>query len=213
MVQKKRELDKSTEEKIKDAARLVFSQKGYAATRTRDIAEAAQINLALVNYYFRSKEKLFHEVMIEKVYQLFGTIIPILVNPALSFEAKIDITSDSYIDMLIENPDLPLLVFHELKNNPEGFGIKVQIAPLLKESSFYIQINERNAEIDPIQIILSIFGMLVFPFIAKPVFSGISGLNPKNYKEMLQERKKLIPMWVNAIIDAKPSQINIDKSL
>lgn len=30
---------------------------GYAATRTRDIAEEAGINLALLNYYFRNKEK------------------------------------------------------------------------------------------------------------------------------------------------------------
>jgi AcrR family transcriptional regulator len=33
--------DISTEEKLKEAARKVFTQKGYSATRTRDIAEAA----------------------------------------------------------------------------------------------------------------------------------------------------------------------------
>ena len=54
--------DLSTEQKIKNAARKVFTEKGYAATRTRDIAEAAGINLALLNYYFRSKQKLFEEV-------------------------------------------------------------------------------------------------------------------------------------------------------
>ena len=36
---KQKEVDLSTEEKIKEAARKVFTQKGYAATRTRDIAE------------------------------------------------------------------------------------------------------------------------------------------------------------------------------
>ena len=51
------EVDLSTEEKIKEAAKKVFLKKGYAATRTRDIAEEAGINLALLNYYFRSKEK------------------------------------------------------------------------------------------------------------------------------------------------------------
>ncbi len=199
----KKQLDTSTEEKIKEAARKVFSQKGYAATRTRDIAEEAQINLALVNYYFRSKEQLFQEVMSEKVYQLFGTIVPILVNPGLSLETKIEILADSYIDMLLENPDLPLLVFHELKHNPEGFGIKIQISPLLKESSFYTQIKQRNPEVDPLQIILSVFGMLVFPFIARPIFVGMSGLDSKDYIEILRNRKTLIPVWVNAIINAK----------
>ena len=51
--------DISTEEKIKEAARKIFHKKGYAGTRTRDIAEEAGINLALLNYYYRSKEKLF----------------------------------------------------------------------------------------------------------------------------------------------------------
>ena len=47
------EVDLSTEEKIKEAAQKVFIKKGYAATRTRDIADEAGINLALLNYYFR----------------------------------------------------------------------------------------------------------------------------------------------------------------
>ena len=64
--------DLSTEEKIKAAARKVFTQKGYSATRTRDIAEEAGLNLALLNYYFRSKEKLFELIMAEKMQQFFG---------------------------------------------------------------------------------------------------------------------------------------------
>ena len=55
--------DPTTEEKIKEAARKLFTQKGFAATRTRDIAEEAGINLALLNYYFRSKQKLFDLIM------------------------------------------------------------------------------------------------------------------------------------------------------
>ena len=49
-VKEKGAVDASTEEKIKIAARAVFQKKGYAATRTRDIAQEAGINLALLNY-------------------------------------------------------------------------------------------------------------------------------------------------------------------
>ena len=70
------EVDLSTEEKIKEAAKKVFLKKGYAATRTRDIAEEAGINLALLNYYFRSKEKLFDLIMLEKLEKFFGAIAP-----------------------------------------------------------------------------------------------------------------------------------------
>lgn len=50
-------------ERIKTAAAKLFAQKGFAATRVRDIASEAGINLAAVNYYFRSKQKLFDLIM------------------------------------------------------------------------------------------------------------------------------------------------------
>ncbi|HLZ87627.1 MAG TPA: TetR family transcriptional regulator, partial [Puia sp.] len=62
----------STEEKIMEAARKLFTQRGFAATRTRDIAEEAGINLALLNYYFRSKQKLFDIVMMENFRRFLG---------------------------------------------------------------------------------------------------------------------------------------------
>ena len=83
-----KELD--TEGKIKEAARIVFTQKGYAAARTRDIAEEAGINLSLLNYYFRSKEKLFNIIMTEKIQQFFGAMFPVISDDHLSLEVKIE---------------------------------------------------------------------------------------------------------------------------
>ena len=48
-----------TEIKIKTAAKSLFLKKGYSATTTREIAKESDINLALLNYYFTSKCKLF----------------------------------------------------------------------------------------------------------------------------------------------------------
>ena len=70
----KKSLDLSTEEKIKNAALKLFTRKGFAATRTRDISEEAGINLALLNYYYRSKEKLFELVMTEILQNFFRGI-------------------------------------------------------------------------------------------------------------------------------------------
>ncbi|MFM7388296.1 MAG: TetR family transcriptional regulator [Bacteroidota bacterium] len=50
---------KGTEQKIKDAALTVFIQKGFVNCTSREIAREAGMNVALVNYYFRSKSKLF----------------------------------------------------------------------------------------------------------------------------------------------------------
>src|SRR6476620_8054618 len=105
----------NAEEKILAAARKVFLEKGFAATRTRDIAEEAGINLALLNYYFRSKEKLFQLVMIEKVQLMFGVLLPIINNGELELETKVERIVENYIKLLSENPDLPLFVLSELK--------------------------------------------------------------------------------------------------
>src|SRR5215831_12055606 len=113
--------DLSSEERIKMAAKKVFTRKGYAATRTRDIAQEAGMNLALLNYYYRSKEKLFHLVMEEKLQLLLGIISPIITDPESSLEEKIEKLTTQYLDMLLANPDLPLFVLSEIRQHPEGF--------------------------------------------------------------------------------------------
>src|ERR1700709_201436 len=100
----KKKIDASTEEKIKEAARKVFTQKGYAATRTRDIAEESGYNLALINYYFRSKEKLFDIIIGEQLKLFIHGIIGIANDRTTAFQEKIDILINHYIDMLIKNP-------------------------------------------------------------------------------------------------------------
>lgn len=49
----------ATSEAILDAARVVFTQRGYDGAGTREIAELAEVNVALINRYFGSKEGLF----------------------------------------------------------------------------------------------------------------------------------------------------------
>ena len=68
----------TTEQKIIRAADKLFTQKGYAATKTREIAEEAETNLALLNYYFGSKENLYKKVVQEKFKMLIGAISPVL---------------------------------------------------------------------------------------------------------------------------------------
>src|SRR6478736_8171749 len=110
MATRKKQKPASTEEKIKVAARKVFLRKGFSATRTRDIAEEAGLNLALLNYYFRSKEKLFEIIMMEKLQQLFGIIIPLANDPSTSLDEKLKTIAGEYIDMLSANENLPLFI-------------------------------------------------------------------------------------------------------
>ncbi len=197
------EPDITTEEKIKEAARKVFMKKGYAATRTRDIAEEAGLNLALLNYYFRSKEKLFEIVMMEKVQKLFGIIAPILNDTSTPLEKKIEVAASNYISMLMENPDLPLFVMSEIRNNPDRFAGKIQAVKLIQESHFVKQIKEKRPDINPLHFVISLLGMILFPFIAKPVLQDAGNLSTKGFQNMMEERKALIPLWVKALMKAR----------
>jgi AcrR family transcriptional regulator len=197
----KEEKSLSTEEKFKEAARIVFTKKGYAATKTRDIAEQAGLNLALLNYYFRSKEKLFEIVMIEKVKQLFSFIAPAINNRETSLEEKLELITNSYIDMLIKNPDLPIFVLSEIRSNAERFGKMIQSNVSILESHFVQQIAERNTETNPIQFFLSFLGMMVFPFIAKPIFITAGPVTEEAFIQIMDERRMLIPKWIKMMLE------------
>ena len=54
---------KSTQDKILGAATKVFAEHGFRDATTRMICAEAQVNVALVNYYFRSKAELYKAVI------------------------------------------------------------------------------------------------------------------------------------------------------
>jgi AcrR family transcriptional regulator len=195
--------DISTEEKIKDAARKVFTRKGYSATRTRDIAEEADLNLALLNYYFRSKQKLFEIVMFEKMQKFFGILLPILFDISTSLETKVESISASYIDLILANPDLPFFILSEIRNDPGVFMKIIQKKDFLKNSVFIRQIKEKKPEINPLHFLISLLGMCVFPFVMKPVLKKMTGMEETAFKQMMLERKSLIPVWVKAMLKVK----------
>ena len=198
--------DDSTEEKIKKAARIVFHKKGFAASRTRDIAEEAGINLALLNYYFRSKEKLFVLVMIETLSEFFGSVSVIINNPETTFEVKIEQFAAGYIDLIFREPDIPLFIMSEIRNNPEQLLQKVDIRNTVFNSVFIRQFAEaveqgKIKDKNFLHFMMNFIGLIVFPFIAKPLLQAISGLTEEQFNGLIEERKKLIPVWIKAMMN------------
>lgn len=51
---------------ILEVAEMLFAEKGFDGTSIRDISKAAKINIAMVSYYFGSKEKLLESLIIYK---------------------------------------------------------------------------------------------------------------------------------------------------
>lgn len=198
------QLDLSTEEKIKKAALKLFTKKGFAATRTRDICEEAGINLALLNYYYRSKEKLFELVMTEILQNFFRSLTRIFNDNETSLEEKIGIFVTSYTDLLKQQPDLPLFIFHELRMNPQKLASKMGVNEVFK-SFFFKQLRHdmklgKIPRIHPLHYVINMISMSVFPFIASPLLQHLAGIDAKSYGVLIDERKMLVPQWMKIIM-------------
>lgn len=195
--------DLSTEQVIKEAAIKVFQKKGFAATRTRDIAEEAGLNLALINYYFRSKQNLYDIIMEEKVIAFFKNFIPLILADNLTPGEKIKLVSKNYIGLLLENPDLPIFVLNAIHNDPAHFKRLVEGAELIQHSPLVEQLVKINPEMKFEQFFMNIMALCVFPFIMRPAISQISDSINKNFEELMKERIELIPKWMDAMIKEK----------
>ena len=209
-MEQKPEIEKNatTEEQIKDAAKRVFMKKGFAATRTRDIAEESGFNLALLNYYFRSKQKLFDIIMLEHLQLFVQSISGIINDPITTLQEKIKILIGHYIDMLIKNPDLPLFVLTEINADPTKLVNKLGIDDMQHKELYIIKqwkelvTAKKIPAVNPIHIMMNVVSMIIFPFVGSPLIRNRTGISLEQFNALMEERKTLIPIWVNAIINA-----------
>lgn len=61
---------KDTKSKILDAADKLFAENGFDGTSIREIAKAAEVNIAAINYHFKNKQTLYWEVSLKSQYWL-----------------------------------------------------------------------------------------------------------------------------------------------
>lgn len=194
--------DLSTEEKILEAAKQVFLRDGYHGARMDTIAKEADVNKALLHYYFRSKEKLFEAIfeqvkggLLPKVAEIFKSDLPLF--------DKIRLFIDSYIDLIIANPYVPLFMVNEGNKDPEKFikniDVLERIQPFLPYFIVQLQdeIEKGNIKpIHPLHLLMNTMSMCVFPFLTKPMLQRIVGMSDAQFFEMMQERKKIITDFV-----------------
>jgi AcrR family transcriptional regulator len=204
----KKSLDTNTESRIKTAARIVFHKKGFAATRTRDIAEEAGLNLALLNYYFRSKEKLFELVMLETLSAFLLNLGTVVNDPATTLEKKIELIAAKYIDTFALEPEIPLFIMSELRSHGADIFDKLPTASTILQSVLIRQFKEsvrggKIAEANPLHFLMNTMGLIIFPFVASPMLKKIAALSDTQFDKLMQERKKLIPVWIKAAMKAK----------
>lgn len=105
---------------ILQKAEKLFASKGFEATTVRDIADAARVNLAMISYYFGSKEKLLEALFAERM--ITGTIrvreIETMAN--LNPWQKLQILIDEYVMRAMQKQDFFKVMISEqvINKNP-----------------------------------------------------------------------------------------------
>ena len=189
----------TTEERIVEAARKVFSRKGMAGARMQEVADEAGINKALLHYYFRNKQQLFEGVFKDSVQRQFGCIWDSLKQCDSLFPA-IETFVASYMDRMIEDPMLPLFIANEMSRDPEGLSDFVDRG---KESRarFLRMVDEARdrgeiIDIDPRELLVNIMSLCAHPFIARPMLKHIHGISDEAFRRMILKRKKTVPEFI-----------------
>ena len=191
----------NTEERILDAAKEVFLEKGNDGTRMQEIADKAGINKSLLHYYYRSKEKLFGAVF-KFAFSHFAPNIISLVN-----DNKDDIFTlirkfvSLYMDIVMKNPFIPTFILSEVNKKGTVF-VNVIKAAGVNPQAFRDRIQKeveagRIRPIDANQLIVNIIGMCIFPIIGRPIIQVILFEDNKaDYDKFLESRKKEVADFI-----------------
>ncbi|MDR0619965.1 MAG: TetR family transcriptional regulator [Bacteroidales bacterium] len=189
------------QQRIVLSARKLFIQRGLKGTTVRDIANDSNTNIAMVNYYFRSKNNLFETV--------FGETFNILVKKIFSIKNSnlpfFDLVREwiySYYDTLIEYPDLPNFVLNELSHNPGMLKDNKQFQQLHQLYYYLVEQlleEERKGTIRHVPVndfVINIISLSVFPFAAYPVVSQFLNLSKSQYVKAMKKHREYVADFI-----------------
>lgn len=184
----------TTKEKILEAAEKVFLTKGMDGARMQEIADEAGINKSLLHYYFKDKETLFASVFGEAIRRIVPSMASVMGSDRPLME-KIPDFFRIHMGFIQQNPLIPQFIMIEAKRNPQliikGFSRIKEVGAFQK---FEHMVKDSIAKgeispIEPIDLLINMISLSVFPFIARPILMGFLNMTDEQYDQMLETRK------------------------
>jgi AcrR family transcriptional regulator len=148
---------------IIESALKLFIAKGFEGTSVREIASDAGVNVAMINYYFVSKEKLFESVVEYRASFLQGIFTELVNNTKLTAIEKIDIVIDQTIERKFSNSEFHHLLHRELslEHRPQlRNAISDILLKNMKQVKKIIQNGIKDGVFKPVDIELTLTTML-----------------------------------------------------
>jgi len=184
------------EEEIIIAAEDEFFRNGYDASSTANIAKRVGVTHAMVNYYFRSKERLFVQILDNHVNELLRSLKPLMV--AEGNVATVAINAASVIfDKMNEDRRFAYLLSDISRTHPDFLlRYKETFDKVCRES---VELHSRRLEkciADGVvkqctmgDIYNSVLTLAIMPFLTVPLLENVVGMPPERVDSWLQSRK------------------------
>ncbi len=186
--------DTTAEEKIRKAARQVFTLKGFAGCTSREIAKVAGENVALVNYYFRSKSQLFR-IIFEDALEEFVNSMVVVFGSNKSLREKMTIFIEKEYAFLAKHPEIPAFLLNEM-NREDGYSLpsnahfeKIASTGIFNEC-LRAQQEGTMRNIDLRSIPLLIMSNCHYPVMAKNLIMHLQGMLDLEYEENLKQHRE-----------------------
>lgn len=185
--------DDATEELIKNTVRKLFYTEGKFNATTQEIADAAGVNRTLINYYFRSRDKLF-ELVFSDAQAREQERIESIIFSALPFKDKIAEFIDDSFEIAKEYPYMEMYLVTKFN---QGCFFKDEEGMDRMMKKFYEEFEVAMAhglirKTDPVQFILNMVSLTSFPVAMRPLFQKTMHLNDAEYDKILSDRKEII---------------------
>lgn len=169
--------DLGTRSDILAAARTVFALRGFSGTSVREVAEAAQVNKAMIYYHFRDKVDLYRAVLSNS----FDTLERIWDHDIFRGNAPARQKMQKYIEGFIrfqqKNEDVRKILAMEFSTTGAKSDNLKWIARnyFAKNHSTLVKILESGMKsgelkkMNPIMAVVSLIGMIIHLFIYVPI--------------------------------------------
>jgi len=185
---------------IIQTAEKLFSVTGFDGTSVRDIAHEAGVNVAMISYYFGSKDKLLEAVFEHKTNRMRLKVENLIQDKDLTNQEKVNTLIEDYVEKFMCQPQFHKIMLREQLDDKQG-GIAGMITELKKRNfatiKKLIQDGQRTGEfkrhIDIALMMATMVGTVSQMLISERFYrevNNIEALSPEEYTAYM--RKKLI---------------------
>ncbi len=185
-----------TERTIFDAALQVFAREGRNGARMQGIADAADINKAMLHYYFRDKRTLYENVFAYTVRQFMASF-DISLTEAPTFAETLRVFIDGYVDFVRTHDAAMRLMVQENLAGGTLLGEHMREATKTDRTPPSILVNtiEDAVEageirpVDPHHAVLTVISTCLYFFVARPTVQILHPPAERDWDAFVEERK------------------------